>query len=55
MRRGALIFYGSNAPARAMYLGGGLLIEAPPIRSVVKISPVCSSGMTPYAIRLIEY
>lgn len=56
MQRGDLIFYGSNASQHeAMYLGDGMMIEAPYTGSVVKISPVRTSGMTPYVTRLIEY
>ena len=56
MRRGDLIFYGPNASQHeAMYLGDGMMIEAPYTGSVVKISPVRTSGMTPYVTRLIEY
>ncbi|STZ44371.1 NLP/P60 protein [Mycolicibacterium gilvum] len=56
MRRGDLIFYGPNASQHeAMYLGDGMMLEAPYTGSVVKISPVRSSGMTPYVTRLIEY
>jgi len=32
-----------------------MMIEAPYTGSVVKISPVRTSGMTPYVTRLIEY
>jgi cell wall-associated NlpC family hydrolase len=56
MRRGDLIFYGPNASQHeAMYLGNGQMIEAPYTGSVVKISPVRTSGMTPYVTRLIEW
>jgi len=56
MRRGDMIFYGPNASQHvAMYLGDGQMLEAPYTGSVVKISPVRSSGMTPYATRLIEW
>ncbi|CDQ44874.1 NlpC/P60 family peptidoglycan endopeptidase RipA [Mycolicibacterium neoaurum] len=56
MQRGDLIFYGPNASQHeAMYLGDGMMIEAPYTGSVVKISPVRTSGMTPYVTRLIEY
>lgn len=56
MRRGDLIFYGPNASQHeAMYLGDGRMLEAPYTGSVVKISPVRTSGMTPYVTRLIEY
>lgn len=56
MRRGDLIFYGPNASQHeAMYLGDGQMLEAPNTGSFVKISPVRTSGMTPYVTRLIEY
>jgi cell wall-associated NlpC family hydrolase len=56
MRRGDLIFYGPNASQHeAMYLGDGQMLEAPYTGSTVKISPVRTSGMTPYVTRLIEY
>ena len=56
MRRGDMIFYGPNASQHvAMYLGDGQMLEAPYTGSVVKISPVRTSGMTPYATRLIEW
>lgn len=56
MRRGDLIFYGPNASQHeAMYLGDGQMLEAPNTGSVVKVSPVRTSGMTPYVTRLIEY
>lgn len=56
MRRGDMIFYGPNARQHvAMYLGEGQMLEAPYTGSVVKISPVRTSGMTPYVTRLIEW
>ena len=56
MRRGDMIFYGPNASQHvAMYLGGGQMLEAPYTGSTVKVSPVRTSGMTPYVTRLIEY
>lgn len=56
MRRGDLIFYGPNASQHeALYLGNGMMLEAPYTGSQVKVSPVRSSGMTPYVTRLIEY
>jgi cell wall-associated NlpC family hydrolase len=56
MRRGDMIFYGPNASQHvALYLGNGQMLEAPYSGSVVKISPVRTSGMTPYVTRLIEY
>jgi cell wall-associated NlpC family hydrolase len=56
MRRGDMIFYGPNASQHvAMYLGDGQMLEAPYTGSVVKLSPVRTSGMTPYVTRLIEW
>lgn len=56
MRRGDMIFYGPNASQHvALYLGDGQMLEAPYTGSQVKISPVRTSGMTPYVTRLIEY
>jgi peptidoglycan DL-endopeptidase RipA len=56
MRRGDMIFYGPNASQHvAMYLGDGQMLEAPYTGSVVKISPVRTSGMTPFVTRLIEW
>lgn len=56
MRRGDLIFYGPNASQHeSMYLGNGQMLEAPYTGSMVKISPVRTSGMMPYVTRLIEY
>jgi peptidoglycan DL-endopeptidase RipA len=56
MRRGDLIFYGPNASQHeAMYLGNGMMLEAPYTGSQVKVSPVRTSGMMPYVTRLIEY
>lgn len=56
MRRGDMIFYGPNASQHvAMYLGDGQMLEAPYTGSVVKVSPVRTSGMTPYVTRLIQW
>jgi peptidoglycan DL-endopeptidase RipA len=56
MRRGDLIFYGPNASQHeAMYLGNGMMLEAPYTGSQVRVAPVRSPGMTPYVTRLIEY
>ena len=55
-RRGDLLFWGPNASQHvALYLGNGEMLEAPYTGSVVKVSPVRTSGMTPYATRLIEW
>lgn len=56
MRRGDVIFYGPNASQHeALYLGQGMMLEAPFTGSDVHISPVRTSGMTPYVTRFIEY
>lgn len=56
MRRGDVIFYGpGGAQHVTLYLGNGQMLEAPYTGSTVKISPVRTSGMTPYVVRYIEY
>jgi cell wall-associated NlpC family hydrolase len=56
MQRGDAIFYGPNASQHvAIYLGDGQMLEAPYTGSVVKVSPVRTSGMTPYVTRYIEW
>lgn len=55
MRRGDMIFWGPNASQHvALYLGDGMMLEAPQSGSHVKISPVRWGGMTPYAVRLVN-
>jgi cell wall-associated NlpC family hydrolase len=56
MRRGDVIFYGPGGSQHVtLYLGQGQMLEAPYTGSSVKVSPVRTSGMTPYVIRYIEY
>lgn len=56
MRRGDVIFYGPGGSQHvALYLGDGQMLEAPNTGQVVRISRVRTSGMTPYAVRYIEY
>lgn len=56
MRRGDVIFYGPGGSQHvALYLGNGQMLEAPYTGSVVKVSPVRTSGMTPSVVRYIEY
>ncbi len=56
MRRGDVIFYGPGGSQHVtLYLGNGQMLEAPFTGSHVKVSPVRTSGMTPYVIRYIEY
>ncbi|MGV0326975.1 DIP1281 family NlpC/P60 protein [Corynebacterium confusum] len=54
MERGDLIFYGPNASHHvAIYLGDGMMLEAPQSGHNVQKSPVRYGGMAPYAVRLI--
>ncbi|WJZ17930.1 Peptidoglycan endopeptidase RipA precursor [Corynebacterium guangdongense] len=54
MKRGDLIFYGPGGDQHvAIYLGDGMMIEAPSSGGVVQTTPVRWSGMSPYAVRLI--
>ncbi|MBV8930223.1 MAG: NlpC/P60 family peptidoglycan endopeptidase RipA [Mycobacteriaceae bacterium] len=56
MRRGDVIFYGPGGSQHVtLYLGDGQMLEAPYTGSSVKVSPVRTSGMTPYVVRYIEY
>ncbi len=56
MRRGDVLFWGPGGSQHvAIYLGNNQMIEAPYTGSHVKISPVRTSGMTPFAVRYIEY
>lgn len=56
MRRGDVIFYGPGGSQHVtIYLGQGQMLEAPDIGLKVKVSPVRTSGMTPFVIRYIEY
>lgn len=56
MRRGDVLFWGPNGSQHvAIFLGNGQMIEAPYTGSFVKISPVRTSGMTPFAVRYIEW
>ncbi|GGF42057.1 cell wall-associated hydrolase [Williamsia phyllosphaerae] len=53
MQRGDMIFYGPNASEHvALVLGNNQMVEAPQSGSVVKISPLRTSGAMPYVIRL---
>ncbi|OBI46739.1 peptidase M23 [Mycobacterium kyorinense] len=56
MRRGDVIFYGPGGSQHVtIYLGQGQMLEAPDVGQTVKVSPVRTSGMTPYVVRYIEY
>nr|WP_272913553.1 C40 family peptidase [Corynebacterium pilosum] len=53
-QRGDLLFWGPAGNHHvAIYLGDGMMIEAPQSGDVVKKSPVRWSGMSQYAVRLI--
>ena len=55
MRRGDVIFYGPGGSQHVtLYLGNNQMLEAPFTGSHVKVSPVRTSGMTPYVVRYIE-
>ncbi len=50
-RRGDMIFYGpGGTESVAMYLGNGQMLE---VGDVVQVSPVRTSGMTPYLVRVL--
>jgi peptidoglycan DL-endopeptidase RipA len=50
-RRGDLIFYGPDGTQSvAMFLGNGQMLE---VGDVVQVSPVRSSGMAPYLVRVL--
>jgi peptidoglycan DL-endopeptidase RipB len=54
-KRGDLLFWGpGGSQHEALYLGGGQMLEAQQNGVPVKISPVRTSGMTPYVTRVIE-
>lgn len=56
MRRGDVLFWGPGGSQHvAIYLGNNQMLEAPYTGSTVKVSPVRTSGMTPHAVRYIEY
>lgn len=55
IKRGDMVFYGPGASQHvALYLGDGQMLEAPQSGSFVKVSPLRTAGMTPYAVRLVE-
>lgn len=54
-KRGDLLFWGpGGGQHEALYLGGGQMLEAQQTGVPVKVSPVRTSGMTPYVTRVIE-
>ena len=55
-KRGDLLFWGpGGGQHEALHLGGGQMLEAQQTGVPIKISPVRTSGMTPYVTRIIEY
>ncbi|MBU8812226.1 NlpC/P60 family peptidoglycan endopeptidase RipB [Mycolicibacterium goodii] len=54
-KRGDLLFWGPGGSQHvALYLGGGKMIEASGSAGKVTVSPVRTSGLQPYAARIIE-
>lgn len=54
-KRGDLLFWGpGGSQHEAIYLGGGRMLEAQQTGVPIKVSPVRTSGMTPYVVRIIE-
>ncbi|WP_081625468.1 NlpC/P60 family peptidoglycan endopeptidase RipB [Mycobacterium sp. 141] len=54
-KRGDLLFWGpGGGQHEALYLGAGQMLEAQQTGVPVKVSPVRTSGMTPYVTRVIE-
>jgi cell wall-associated NlpC family hydrolase len=52
--RGDMLFWGPGGGTHvALYLGGGMMIEAPYSGSSVRVSPVRYGGIMPYAVRLL--
>ncbi|WP_367138619.1 NlpC/P60 family protein [Saccharothrix sp. HUAS TT1] len=53
-QRGDMLFWGPGGGTHvALYLGGGLMVEAPYSGSNVRVSPVRYGGIMPYATRLL--
>ncbi|MEV0354538.1 NlpC/P60 family protein [Nocardia sp. NPDC050697] len=53
-RRGDMLFWGAGGSQHvALYLGDGTMIEAPQSGDVVKVSPVRTGGIMPYAVRIV--
>jgi cell wall-associated NlpC family hydrolase len=54
-KRGDLIFYGPGGSQHvAIFLGSGQMLEASGSAGKVTVSPVRTSGMSPYLARIIE-
>ncbi|WP_433273069.1 NlpC/P60 family protein [Actinosynnema sp. CS-041913] len=53
-QRGDMLFWGPGGGTHvALYLGGGMMVEAPYSGSSVRIAPVRYGGIMPYATRLL--
>ncbi|WP_316034924.1 NlpC/P60 family protein [Saccharothrix longispora] len=53
-RRGDMLFWGPGGGTHvALYLGGGMMVEAPHSGSVVRVAPVRYGGIMPFATRLL--
>ncbi|MGW4110990.1 NlpC/P60 family protein [Actinosynnema sp. NPDC004786] len=53
-RRGDMLFWGPGGGTHvALYLGGGMMVEAPFSGSHVRVAPVRYGGIMPYATRLL--
>jgi cell wall-associated NlpC family hydrolase len=54
-KRGDLLFWGPGGSQHvALYLGGGKMLESASSAGKVSVSPVRTSGLQPYAARIIE-
>lgn len=55
-KRGDLLFWGPGGSQHVtIYLGNGQMLEAPNSGATVRIAPVRTGGMTPYAVRIIQW
>ncbi|MFD1151443.1 NlpC/P60 family protein, partial [Saccharothrix hoggarensis] len=53
-QRGDMLFWGPGGGTHvALYLGGGMMVEAPYSGSSVRVAPVRYGGIMPYATRLL--
>ncbi|GGM56109.1 hydrolase [Longimycelium tulufanense] len=54
VRRGDMLFWGPNGGTHvALYLGSGMMVEAPYSGGVVRVSSVRYGGIQPYAVRIL--
>lgn len=55
-KRGDLLFYGPGGSQHVtIYLGNGQMLEANGSAGKVRVAPVRTGGMTPYAVRIVEW